>query len=90
MNTPPADVAQWLGDPGPEIPRRNGELAFDAPWQARVFGLAAAYLAATGRTWEPFRQRLIAAIAEAPAGTPYFESFAYALEALLAADGTLP
>ena len=90
MSSNPADVATRLGDPGPEIPRRNGELAFDAPWQARVFGLAAAYLAATGRTWEPFRQRLIVAIREAPEGTPYFDSFTVALEALLAADGAVP
>jgi hypothetical protein len=82
-----ADVVHALGDPGPEIPRRNGELAFDAPWQARVFGLAAAYLAATGRTWEPLRQRLITAIAAAPDGTPYFDAFTLALEELLVADG---
>ena len=27
---------------GVDVPRRNGELAFDAPWQSRAFGLAAA------------------------------------------------
>ena len=27
---------------GLDLPRRNGELAFDAPWQSTVFGLAAA------------------------------------------------
>jgi hypothetical protein len=83
-------LAKALGDPGPEMPRRNGELVFDAPWQARVFGLAAAYLAASGRTWEPFRQRLIAAITAAPDGTPYFDSFTHALESLLEADHILP
>ncbi len=76
--------------PPPELPRRNGELAFDAPWETRVFGLTAAYLASTGRPWEPFRQRLMAAIAGAPAGTPYFESFTEAFESLLVADGVLP
>jgi hypothetical protein len=65
-------------------------LVFDSPWQARVFGLAAAYLAATGRTWEPFRQRLIAAIAAAPEGTPYFDSFTDAFESLLETDHILP
>ena len=83
-------LVKALGDPGPEMPRSNGELVFDAPWQARVFGLAAAYLAATGRTWEPFRQRLIAAITAAPDGTPYFDSFTHALESLLEADHILP
>jgi hypothetical protein len=33
---------------------------------------------------------LIAAIAAAPAGTPYFESFTEAFEALLKQDGALP
>ena len=28
---------------GLDLPRRNGELAFDAPWQSRVFALAAAH-----------------------------------------------
>src|SRR5262249_35291840 len=83
-------VVTALGDPGPEMPRRNGELVFDAPWQARIFGLAAAYLTATGRTWEPFRQRLIAAIAAAPEGTPYFDAFTTAFESLLEADRILP
>jgi hypothetical protein len=71
------------------LPRRNGELAFDAPWESRVFGLAAAYLDGCGRPWERFRERLMAAIAAAPEGTPYFESFTAALEAMLADDGVV-
>jgi hypothetical protein len=31
-----------LSLPGLNVPRRNGELAFDAPWQSTVFALAAA------------------------------------------------
>jgi steroid 5-alpha reductase family enzyme len=47
-----------------DLPRRNGELAFDAPWQSTVFALAAAVIAhAFGGDREPFRQQLIAAIA---------------------------
>jgi hypothetical protein len=66
------------------VPRRNGELAFDAPWQSRVFGLAAAIVEqAFAGDWEPFRRQLIAAIAAEP-GRPYWESWTTALEALTA------
>jgi hypothetical protein len=49
---------------GLDLPRRNGELAFDAPWQSTVFALAAAVIEhAFGGDREPFRQQLIKAIA---------------------------
>ena len=66
-----------------DLPRRNGELAFDAPWQSTVFALAAAVIEhAFGGDREPFRQQLIAAIAAEP-GRPYWESWTAALEALV-------
>jgi hypothetical protein len=65
-----------------DLPRRNGELAFDAPWQSTVFALASAVIEhAFGGDREPFRQQLIAAIAAQP-GRPYWESWTAALEAL--------
>jgi hypothetical protein len=65
------------------LPRRNGELAFDAPWQSTVFALAAAVVEhAFGGNREPFRQELIKAIAAEP-GRPYWESWTAALEALV-------
>jgi hypothetical protein len=65
------------------MPRRNGELAFDAPWQSRVFGLAAAVVdQAFGGDREPFRRLLIEAIAAEP-DRPYWESWTAALEALV-------
>lgn len=70
-----------------EVPRRNGELAFDAPWQARTFGLAAALVETRfDHDWEPFRQQLIAAIASDQA-RPYWESWTAALEELLVTSG---
>ena len=66
-----------------DLPRRNGELAFDAPWQSTVFALAAAVIAhAFDGDREPFRQQLIRAIAAEPA-RPYWESWTAALEALV-------
>ena len=69
------------------LPRRNGELAFDEPWQPRVFGLAAGVVSTQlDGDWEPFRVRLIAAIAADP-DRGYWESWEAALEDLLAGRG---
>lgn len=66
-----------------DLPRRNGELAFDAPWQSTVFALAAAVVEhAFGGDREPFRRQLIEAIAAQP-DRPYWESWTTALEALV-------
>lgn len=71
-------------------PRSNGELVFEAPWEARVFGLAAAVVETRfDGDREPFRQRLIAAIAADPE-RPYWESWAVALEDLVTTAGLLP
>ena len=68
---------------GLDLPRRNGELAFDAPWQSTVFALAAAVIEhAFDGDREPFRQQLIKAIAAEP-DRPYWESWTIALEALM-------
>jgi len=66
-----------------DLPRRNGELAFDAPWQSTVFALAAAVVDnAFDGDREPFRQQLIKAITAEP-DRPYWESWTTALEALV-------
>jgi len=76
-------VSTPLSLAGLDVPRRNGELAFDAPWQSTVFALAAAVIEhALGGDREPFRQQLIKAIAADP-GRPYWESWTTALEALV-------
>jgi nitrile hydratase accessory protein len=68
------------------LPRQNGELVFDAPWQGRVLGLALALVGALDMEWDEFRSRLIAAIAADPA-RPYYESWTAALETLVADFG---
>ena len=69
-------------------PRDNGEIVFGAPWERRAFGITLA-LCRSGRCdWESFRQRLIARIAEDQA-RPYWESWAVALEDVLARTATL-
>ena len=49
-------------------PRENGELAFSAPWEGRLFGLTMTLVEAGRLDWEAFRQRLIARIAAWDAG----------------------
>ena len=61
------------------LPRRNGELVFDAPWQGRVFGMALALVERLGLAWTEFQQRLIREIAAHP-DTPYYQCWLAALE----------
>jgi nitrile hydratase accessory protein len=73
-----------------ELPRKNGELVFDEPWQGRVFGMAVALHEQGGYEWEEFRQALIARIAAAEArGGPfaYYEIWLVTFEDLLAGKG---
>ena len=49
-------------------PRENGELAFSAPWEGRLFGLTMTLVEGGRLDWEAFRQRLIARIAAWDAG----------------------
>jgi hypothetical protein len=70
-------------------PRRNGELVFDAPWQSRVFGLCAVIVESCfDGDREPFRQRLIAAIAAEP-DRPYWDSWTVALQQLVVEAGLI-
>jgi len=68
-----------LDQDGPAAPpRANGELAFTAPWERRVFGVTMA-LTQTAFSYEDFRQHLIARIGEDP-HRAYWASWTAALE----------
>jgi nitrile hydratase accessory protein len=74
------------------VPRRNGELVFDAPWQGRVLGMAVALSERGLFPWEEFRQALIAevAVAEARGGEfRYYDAWLAAFECVLARRGAL-
>ena len=74
------------------LPRRNGELVFDEPWQGRVFGMAVALHEQGLYGWDEFREALIAQIAAAEAhGDPfaYYEIWLATFEELLAKKGLL-
>lgn len=78
-----------LGDETP-LPRDNGELVFEEPWQGRALGMAVVALDRLGVPWADFRRHLASAIAIRPASpgessaTAYYAAWLDALERLLA------
>ncbi len=89
----PAALLDIEGPAAP--PRSNGELVFAEPWESRAFGLAMTLHARCVFEWEDFRQRLIAAIAEAERHPDPDQPFSYyrcwlaALEQVLDDKGVL-
>lgn len=74
------------------MPRKNGELLFEAPWQGRAFGMAAALHEAALYDWNDFRDRLIVQIATAEKREEPFDYYACwlkALESLLTEKGLM-
>jgi cobaltochelatase CobN len=74
------------------VPRRNGELVFQAPWEGRIFGLAVALSDASAYNWDDFRERLAGEIAEAEEhgdGSDYYERWLASFERLLLDTGVL-
>ena len=88
---PDARLHERLGSlGGAGVPRQNGELVFDAPWQGRIFGMAVALSEEGIVPWEEFRQALIASVAAAEARGgefQYYEAWLAAFERVLAARG---
>jgi nitrile hydratase accessory protein len=77
------------------LPRSNGELVFDEPWQGRVLGMTVATLEALRLTWSDIRPHLVEAIgrrgssASEPAAGLYYAALLDALEALVESRGLL-
>ena len=72
------------------LPRKNGELVFDALWEGRVFGMAVALNDQGVYPWREFRDALVERIAEADASensSSYYERFLAAFERLALAKG---
>ena len=72
------------------LPRQNGELVFEAPWEARAFGLAVALNEAGVYAWRDFSQGLAAetaALEAQGAAASYYERWLEALEKLAIARG---
>ena len=72
------------------MPRQNGALVFEAPWEARAFGLAVALNEAGVYPWRDFSQGLAAATAaveQQEASASYYERWLETLEKLAIARG---
>jgi nitrile hydratase accessory protein len=87
-------VDRALGAETP-LPRDNGELVFEEPWQGRALAMGVVALGRSGASWPEFRRHLAAAIAtrtavegESPAAA-YYACWMDALEQLLAERGVL-
>ncbi len=72
------------------LPRKNGELVFEAPWEGRAFGVAVAMNEYGLYEWREFRYNLAEQIALAEQNaTPssYYERWLASLEKLVTAKG---
>ncbi|HET7467262.1 MAG TPA: nitrile hydratase accessory protein [Candidatus Dormibacteraeota bacterium] len=67
------------------LPRKNGELVFQAPWEGRAFGLAVVLSDKGAYAWDEFRATLAKQIAAG--GEHYYESWLDALESVLLSHG---
>ena len=77
------------------LPRSNGELVFDEPWQGRALGMGVVALERAGISLVEFSAFLAAAVArhrydpDEPAATAYYAAWLDALEVCLASQGPL-
>jgi nitrile hydratase accessory protein len=85
-------VSAALAERAP-LPRDNGELVFEEPWQGRALAMGVLALERTGASWAEFRGLLAAAIERRrprpgqSAATVYYTAWLDALERLLADHG---
>ena len=61
-----AEAERLVADMGgtAALPRKNGELVFETPWESQAFGMAIALSKGGHYDWEEFRQRLISEIGD--------------------------
>jgi nitrile hydratase accessory protein len=78
------------------IPRTEGGLAFDAPWEVRVLGLAIELQGEGHFPWSDFQSRLVTAIREWEETSPgergawsYYRCWRWALERLAEERGLI-
>src|SRR5690606_17591417 len=72
------------------LPRSNGELVFEAPWEGRAFGIAVKLNEQGVYPWRAFRDGLVDQIAAAESAgeeSGYYERWLATLERLLLEQG---
>ena len=87
-------LSQEINDMDEELalPRKNGELQFEEPWEARAFGLAVALNGEGAYPWTRFSEGLAAEIGKAESqGEPssYYERWLLTLEKLVIENGLI-
>ena len=83
MSTLDRSISNMTGDEA--LPRKNGELVFEEPWEGRAFGLAVAMNEGGIYDWADFRNRLVEeTVADEKHGeqTGYYQRWVRALERL--------
>jgi nitrile hydratase len=88
--TPDARITQM--EASVALPRSNGELVFQSPWEARAFGLAVALNEAGVYPWRDFSAGLAAetaAVEQHGGQASYYERWLETLEKLAIARGLL-
>lgn len=88
------NLSQEINDMDDEIalPRKNGELQFEQPWEARAFGLAVALNGEGAYPWKNFSESLAAEIGQAEStgvDSTYYERWYAALEKLVVEKGLI-
>ena len=74
------------------VPRKNGELVFEEPWEGRVFGMAVALHDRRLYAWQEFQTSLIEEIGKAETAVDagrYYERWLASFERLLADKGVV-
>ena len=87
---PDRQIADMDGESS--LPRKNGELVFDAAWEARVFGMTISMHERQLFAWDEFRDELIEEIATADragSDSTYYERWLEAFEHLLLSKGLI-
>ena len=72
------------------LPRSNGELVFESPWEGRAFGVAVALTHARRYQWREFNRIFVEHIARAEQSgdsSTYYQRWLAALEELALAKG---
>ena len=85
-----SEVNSMEGDAA--LPRQNGELVFNEPWEGRAFGIAVALNEQAVYPWRAFRDALVDRIAADEAAavpTSYYERWLASLERLLLERGII-
>jgi len=73
-----------------ELPRDNGELVFDAPWESRAFGMAVALNESGKYEWAEFVNNLADEIKSDPAEErTYYEKWLHSLADLAVERGII-